>query len=77
MQVVLDLVQVLDRPPVRGLVFACLYDGDLAVLSIASRTVSRDLSAIIIVRQRIREQIRRVDADYYYIYRSTGRIHRA
>jgi hypothetical protein len=66
MQVVLDLVQVLDRPPVRGLVLVYLGDGALAVLSIASRSVACDLSVQLIVRQRILEHLRRLDEDDDY-----------
>jgi hypothetical protein len=66
MQVVLDLVQVLDRPPVRGLVLVYLGDGALAVLSIASRSVAFDLSVQLIVRQRILDHMRRLDEDDDY-----------
>ena len=66
MQVVLDLVQCLDRPPVRGLVLVYLGDGALAVLSIASRSVACDLSVQLIVRQRILEHLRRLDEDDDY-----------
>jgi hypothetical protein len=63
MQAVLDLVQCLDSPPVRGLLLAYLGNGALAVLSIASRSVACDLSVQSIVRQRILEHMRRLDED--------------
>jgi hypothetical protein len=53
MQVVPDLVQCLDRPPVLRLLLGYLGDGALAVLSIASRSVACDLSVQLVVRERI------------------------
>ncbi len=65
MQVVPDLVQCLDRPPVLRLLSGYLGDGALAVFSIASRSVACDLSVQLVVRERI--LVRDFIADFYRI----------